>query len=422
MAVQEAVWKPICKVFGRLENFLPVATEMSLMKKRQNTQNTLTSLGLVASLWLPCTGLLATTPVDPTKNQAETRAIMAQIFSSLTSVLPLSMDTKEFTDPKNRDKILGDLRKMRDGTSSLVDHTKRFEGSYGFIAKSMSRDIKDIYHWYEKGAISESRYLLQQVTENCVSCHMKLPDPGHAPKMDHFFKDVAVAKLSAPEKARLQVALRQFDDALNTWEDMFRAWPKPSELFAMDTLPEYLKVVIRVKGDMKRALGTLDGLIKRNDLPKFMSREITTWRSSLTKLSGELAKSGQELTRASKMIQNARRTMDYPMDRSGLVDYITASALLNKFMDQKALTAQQTSEGYYLLGVTEALIGRSTWLTQTDYYFEAAVRASPKSASAFKAFDALEQQILMEYSGSGGTNIPEDIQANLEELRGLVKK
>jgi hypothetical protein len=190
----------------------------------------------------------------------------------------------------------------------------------------------------------------------------------------------------------------------------------------MDTLPEYLKVVIRVKGDMKRALATLDGLIKRNDLPKFMSREITTWKSSLTKLSGEMAKSGHELTRASKIIQNARRTMDYPMDRSGLVDYITASALLNKFMDQKALTAQQTSEGYYLLGVTEALIGRSTWLTQTDYYFEAAVRASPKSASAFKAFDALEQQILMEYSGSGGTNIPEDIQANLEELRGLVKK
>ena len=114
--------------------------------------------------------------------------------------------------------------------------------------------------------------------------------------------------------------------------------------------------------------------------------------------------------------------MDYPLDRTGLVDYIAASALLNRFMTNKAIKAEQTSEAYYLLGVTEALIGRSTWLTQTDYYFEAAVRASPKSVSANKAFDALEQQILMEYSGSGGTNIPEDIQANLDELRGLVKR
>jgi hypothetical protein len=31
------------------------------------------------------------------------------------------MDTKEFNDPKNHDKILGELRKMRDGTSSLVE-------------------------------------------------------------------------------------------------------------------------------------------------------------------------------------------------------------------------------------------------------------------------------------------------------------
>ena len=356
------------------------------------------------------------------KDQAETRSIMAQIFSSLTTVLPLSMDSKEFSDPKNRDKILGELRKMKDGTSSLVEHTKKFDGSYGFIAKSMSRDIKDIYTWYDKGATSESRYLLHQVSENCVSCHMKLPDPGHAPHMDNFFKDVAVSKLSAPEKARLQVALRQFDDAMTTWEDMFKTWPKPSELFAMDALPEYLKVAIRVKEDPKRALNTLEELSKRSDLPKFMAREVTAWKTSLKKLAPDVAKKGNELKRAESIVQNARRTMEYPMDRTGLVDYIVASGLLNRFMMEKSVKAVQMAEAYYLLGITESLIGRSTWLTQTDYYFEAAVRAAPKSKFAVKAFDALEQQLLMEYSGSGGTHLPEDVQSNLEELRGLVRR
>lgn len=356
------------------------------------------------------------------KDQAETRSIMAQIFSSLTTVLPMSMDSAEFSDPKNRDKILGELRKMRDGTSSLVAHTKRFDGSYGFIAKSMSRDIKDIYNWFDRGAYSESRYLLQQVSENCVSCHMKLPDPGHAPRMDHFFKEVAVSKLSAPERARLQVALRQFDEAMATWEEMFKTWPKPSELFAMDALPEYLKVAIRVKEDPKRALNTLEALSKRNDLPKFMEREVTAWKTSLKKLAPEVSKKGNELQRSETIIQSARRTMEYPMDRTGLVDYIVASGLLNRFLQDKSLKPNQTAEAYYSLGITESLIGRSTWLTQTDYYFEAAVRTAPKSKVATKAFDALEQQILMEYSGSGGTHIPDDVQANLEELRGLVKR
>jgi hypothetical protein len=363
-------------------------------------------------------------PADktPTTEQVETRSIMAGIFSSLTTVLPISMDTKEFSDPKNRDKILTELRKLRDSTTTLVDHTKKFEGSYGFIAKSMARDLRDIYTWYDKGSATEARYLLQQVSDNCVNCHMKLPDPGHAPKMDHFFKDVAITKLSPPEKARLQVALRQFDDALVTWEDMFRTWPKSGELFAMDTLPEYLKVAIRVKGDGKRALASLDLLIKRGDLPKFMTREVQSWRASLLKLTPELTKNGQELTRADKIIQNARKAMEYPMDRTGLVDYIVASGLLNRYMQDRGLKAEQTSEAYYLLGVTESLIGRSTWLTQTDYYLEASVRAAPKTKTAQKSFNALEQQLLMEYSGSGGTNIPDDVQSNLEELRTLIKR
>lgn len=376
----------------------------------------------LAGFLIAQSGTIHASESQTTKEQAETRSIMAQIFSSLTTVLPYSLDSAQFSDPKNRDKILGELRKMRDSTSALVDHTKRYEGSYGFIAKSMSRDIKDIYTWYDKGATSESRYLLHQVSENCVSCHMKLPDPGHAPRMDHFFKDVSITKLPAPEKARLQVALRQFDEALATWEEMFKTWPKPSELFAMDALPEYLKVAIRVKNEPKRAQVTLEGLAKRSDLPKFMAREVDAWTVSLKKLSGEMAKKGNELGRAEKIVQSARRTMEYPMDRTGLVDYIVASGLLNRFMQEKSIKLDQKAEAYYLLGITESLIGRSTWLTQTDYYFEAAVRAAPKSKFALKAFDALEQQILMEYSGSGGTHIPDDVQANLEELRGLVKR
>ena len=251
---------------------------------------------------------------------------------------------------------------------------------------------------------------------------MKLPDPGHAPRMDHFFKDMAVNKLSPPEKARLQVALRQFDDALITWEEMFKTWPKPSELFAMDTLPEYLKVTLRVKADPKRALSALEKLSERSDLPTFMTREVTTWKRSLTKLAPELGKNGNELTRAEKMIQNAKLSMEYPMDRTALVDFIIASGLLNRYMQAKNISAENTARAYYLLGLTESLIGRSTWLTQTDYYLEASVRAAPKSKIALKALDALEQQILMEYSGSGGTNIPEDVQTNLDELRNLVRR
>lgn len=357
---------------------------------------------------------------EPTKGEVETRKIMAGLFSSLTTVLPLSLNSAEFSDPKNRDKILSELDKMRESANSFVNHTKRFDGSYGYIAKSMATDLRDIYGWYKKGSTSESRYLLQQVTDNCVSCHLKLPDPGHAPRMDAFFKDASIAKLSGPDKVRLQVALRQFDDALVTWEDLFKTWPNPAELFAMDTLPEYLKVLIRVKGDTNRAGKTLEAISQRVDLPKYMNREVTAWKASLVQLSAVMGKTGTELARAEKIVKNARDRMEYPMDRAGLVDFIVASGLLNRYLLDKKLKADDISASYYLLGITETLIGRSTWLSQTDYYFEAAIRAAPKSKSGKKAYDALEQQVIMQNSGSAGMNIPDDVQENLEELRKMV--
>lgn len=359
---------------------------------------------------------------EPTKGEVETRKIMAGLYSSLIALLPLSMNTKEFNDPKNREKILSELEKMRDSANSFVAHTKRFDGSDGYIAKSMATDIRDIHGWFKNGAASESRYLLQQVADNCVGCHMKLPDPGHAPRMDGFFQNASVAQLSIPDKVRLQVALRQFDDALVTWEEMFKTWPNPSELFAMDTLPEYLKVVIRVKGDTSRALKTLEALSKRTDLPKYMDREVTAWKVSLVKLMGEMLKMGAELSRAEKIIKDARGQMDFPMDRAGFVDFVVASGLLNRHLLDKKNRADDIAQSYYLLGITESLIGRSTWLSQTDYYFEAAIRAAPKSNSAKRAFNALEQQIIMQNSGSAGMNIPDDIQENLEELRKMVRR
>lgn len=358
--------------------------------------------------------------VSPDKTLAETRSIMAQIFSSMTTVLPFSMSRSEFALDVNRPKIQSELKKLSESTQDLTIHTKKFGGSYSFIATAMAQDFKDVYRYYQKGAYSEARYLLQQVGENCASCHMQLPDPGHAPKADQFFKDVKIATLSPLERTRLQVALRQFDDALTTWEEVFKTYEKPNELVAMDALNEYLKVAIRVKSDPRRAEQTLTALLKRVNLPQFMLRDVKSWKQQLAALGPEVQKKGSELKRAAKIMKQARQRMEYPLDRSGLVDFIIASSLLNRSVNSEALTPKQKAEAYYLLGVTESLIGQSVWLTQTNYYFEAAIRAAPKTEYARRAFEALEQQVLLEYSGSSGIDIPDDVQRNLDVLKHML--
>jgi hypothetical protein len=357
-----------------------------------------------------------------TSDKDATRAIMAQIFTSLTKVLPLTMSVDDFSKEANRPLILQELKQMSESTGALAKHTKSMDASFSFVAKSLTQDLKDIYGWYSKGATNEARYLLHQISENCVSCHMKLPDPGHAPRMDAFFKDVSIQKLSAPEKAKLQVALRQFDDALATWETLFKSQARPSEIYAMDSLTEYLKVCLRVKSVPDRALQTLNSLSGRGDVPRFMQREVSQWKTSLTQLKKEIGQSGKEIERSSKILKVAKSSMEYPMDRSRFVDFVVASALLNRAInDDKKLSKNERAQAYYLLGTTESVIGRSAWLSQTDYYFESAIRTAPQSKFAKQAYEALEQQVVLEYSGSAGTSVPEDVDANLKELKHLIE-
>ena len=77
---------------------------------------------------------------------------------------------------------------------------------------------------------------------------------------------------------------------------------------------------------------------------------------------------------------------------------------------------------YYLLGVTEAYISHSAWISETEYFLETTIRQNPRSPFARKAFSFLEDYTLMTYSGTSGLNLPEDVREHLEELRTLVGK
>ena len=150
------------------------------------------------------------------------------------------------------------------------------------------------------------------------------------------------------------------------------------------------------------------------------------WLKDLKQLASNPPVGANELVIGRSLIEKAQKRMQFRMDRAGLVEYITASRFLNKFITSKAQSVNSTSddaevaEAYYLLGITESMVGRSYWLSQMEFYLETAVRLAPKSAFAEKAYALLEEQTVLEFSGSAGTNVPEDVQQTLRELRKLI--
>jgi hypothetical protein len=73
--------------------------------------------------------------------------------------------------------------------------------------------------------------------------------------------------------------------------------------------------------------------------------------------------------------------------------------------------------GWYLYD-----IGDRQWVSQAGLYLESAIRLAPKEPFAAEAYVLLEEDTIVGYTGSAGSNLPDSVAKHLEELRALVDR
>jgi hypothetical protein len=98
---------------------------------------------------------------------------------------------------------------------------------------------------------------------------------------------------------------------------------------------------------------------------------------------------------------------------------VTASSILHRYVATRS--DGEAAEAYYLLGLIETKVGRSFWLSQAEAMLETSIRLAPGTPTAQRAFALLEDFLVAGYTGSGGTHVPPDIQAKLDELQKIAE-
>ena len=112
--------------------------------------------------------------------------------------------------------------------------------------------------------------------------------------------------------------------------------------------------------------------------------------------------------------------VDSAADRAWLAHFIVASSILQRVIDADPEPGPELAEAYYLLGITEARIGRNYWVTPAPFLLETAIRMAPLEGFSQESFALLEQEILMSYEGSDYEEIPPEEQGVLDELEALM--
>ncbi len=356
----------------------------------------------------------STEPADP----AATRAAMRQIFDDVRVLLPLSASPGRFSAPASEAAIRESLTDLSQRADTLARHAgPSRDPRFRHLGRTLARDARDALWTYERGQPENARFLIQQMTESCVSCHARLP-AADSPLAERLLDRSTLAGLAPAERAGLQMATRRFEDALVTYEEILasREYP-PAALLA--PLTDYLILAVRVKQDPERPLPVLDAFAQRPDLWRYLRLDVEHWIATLRRIGG-LARQEPDLARARTLLAEAREQIRFPADRRALVHYVVASSILHRFVEAPGGSDGDRAEAYYLLGLVESRIGRNEWVSQAGALLEASIRLAPDAPFAETAYAILEEETLLDYGGLEGEALPAEVTASLAELRRLL--
>jgi hypothetical protein len=376
----------------------------------------------VLALAVMCAMVLALAPRVALAQNDETnptQARMRGVFITLTTAYKYSLDEEAFEDLSNRDEIRASLQALVANAGELESHGGGLDPSFDYLRRSLARDAVAALDRFEQQQYVGSRFLLTRLTENCVTCHSKLPDEGGFELGAEFVKESGVQDLPPITRVDLEIATRQFEQALNTFEAIFRDKKQKAQTLSMiGVFEEYLRLCVAVVEKPERAVKTLSVFQGRDDVAANTKDLISSWISDLETIDLASAE-GNELFVARSTIEKARAAKRFAEDRTDLVEFIGAAALLHRYLQSGAEDVNSQSEAFYLLAVAESNISRSYWVSETASLLEQAIVTAPRSAVAKQAYAFLEQYTL---SGHAVTarEVPENVEQKLDSLRTLM--
>jgi hypothetical protein len=374
--------------------------------------------GVVAAMIL----LAAEATSSQETNPATAQATMRGMFSVLSTVYGYSLDANAFADPKNATEIRSKLEALAKNADQMEAHGAGLDPSFDFMRRSLSRDAHQALDDFKAKNYIGARFVLSKITDNCVTCHTKLPSDRQFEAGHDFLDTINVQDLPPAARANLQVATRQFSDAMKTYEDAMKSREMTAvDLATFDVFENYMRIALGPMNDPKRPIPAFKTFVGRKDMPDALKADVNAWTASLEALNLNVP-ADKDLPTARRMVMDARQKTTSFSDRQHLVEFLASITLLHRYLRSDPPNKLDVAEAYYLLGVAESYSSHSSWVSQTEYLLAESIRMAPKSSVAKDALAFLEGYRSSAYNVIPAREVPLDMQINIDELRKLTEQ
>lgn len=336
---------------------------------------------------------------------------MDSLLMPFRAIQPYIVSQEKFVSSENHDAVLGIIQDLRKNFHRIESVPSSYHSLPGFDENItiVTELLDDASRRFSEGKTSYAWWRLRKLPADCFTCHSTYKVTSH-----YSNEAVIDSSLDPLNKGRFLVATRQFASAQN---EFLKVLQDPNmRLYYNEALRSLLLIATRIDKSPADGIKILTEAIESSKLPEEDARETTRWIKELSTWSKEKASPVKNsLAFAEQLITSG--AVSSPTRDQNDVALLRGTAILHKLLEDGTLKKELRSQALFLMGFAYTKLPLFFSESWAEMYLERCIREYPGSMNAKRAFTTYRSQVVDDYTGAAGTEIPDEVKLHLEELR-----
>lgn len=346
----------------------------------------------------------------------ELKKEMIKAYAAFEKLQTYLISQERFSAKENEQDIQSQIDSLADSFSSVLHEKIALNDQPGFgeTVSVVTERITSASRRFAEGRKGYALWELKTIGNYCVSCHTTFSS-----KNEFSGSTANLSGLTLREQAEFFLATRQFDKAA----DLFKAVVMKSSNLRdrMSGLRKWLVIHIRVYQDPAAAIVELDTMLRAVSFSSFERKEIQGYRESLLRWKNEPGSKVASLRRAENLLRQSLSMHDLLDAQESTVELLRATALLHRLLEEEPENRNpDRGRILYLLGLSYSKMPLYFVNELPEFFLELCVRENPGQTVARKCYRLLANNTYLDFTGSGGTSIPDDVQEYLDRLYAIA--
>ena len=349
-----------------------------------------------------------------------TKSVMQDTFYSMIQLVPYMSSEMRFKDQSLEKDINKHLNKMvssfKTGKHIKMLNSRNFQPN----KENLIENLEKASVHFNSGNKSFALLRLNETINLCSSCHTQLSNEFDTTPLLKAQTKLNSHKLDHYELANIYLILRNYKKAYNQYFT-YLGQSKSYNKKYIRALNKLIYINAKAENSPNKSLKTIEKMKQSLFIPDSFKEELNQYEKRAKFWSEN--KSLLETNSIENFISYLEDKIDIKdnLILSGAFDYDLM--LISGLLGKKFFKVSQKDQGkiLYWLGLAEYRIGRSIFYNTGDQYLKSCIQLGSKNSYAKKCYDSLRSEIEYQYTGSKGTEIPNNIKVELKALKSYIE-